>query len=139
MANAKDDTPKPKAPKSGGTPGGPAFNEGQHLPLQSLKVRAIQDGYIGDGPTGAIYRHAGDVFTLLPRAIAVLDKKTGEVAIGDDGEPLTRTVTVADQFSNVWMEVVAGDVPEKITTAQQGLNRKVADVNAGPRDNGGDE
>jgi len=95
----------------------------------TLKVRATKPGYIGDGPLGQIYRNEGDVFTLLPREITVLHPVTGKAELDPETNELkTRTLTAHDQFSANWMEVVPSSEPERLTTAQQELNRQMADM-----------
>lgn len=80
-----------------------------------IKVRALRDGYIGDGPSGMIYRYAGDVFTLQPRHVSDV-----------------LTISPERQFSKIWMERVADDEPEKLTTAKAGLKRESEDLRGSP-------
>ena len=88
-------------------------------PAEFLKVRATQAGYIGDGPLGMIYRAADDVFTLRPRPITV------------NGQ--TRILSVEEQFSSRWMEIMPADEPDKLTTAQAAINREIRDLKASGR------
>jgi hypothetical protein len=96
---------------------------------QSIKVRAIAAGYIGDGPLGMIYRNPGDVFTLVPREIVEINPKSGKAELDSETNALkVKVLSPAEQFSANWMEVVPHDEPERLTTAQQEINRQVADI-----------
>lgn len=100
------------------------------LKADTMRVRAIVAGYIGDGPLGMIYRNPGDVFTLIPREIPLLDA-AGKASLDANGKLKTRTLTAENQFSAVWMQVVDDDEPEVITTAQDEINKQVAELNSG--------
>jgi len=98
-------------------------------PLRSLKVRATAAGYIGDGPQGAIYRNPDDVFTLTPREIPLLNAAGKPSLDMATGKLKTTILSIEQQFSATWMEVVDPNEPERITTAQQEINQQIAALN----------
>ncbi len=105
-----------------------------------IKVRAIKDGTYGHGLLGSIYRHSrgetgdGDVFTLTPREIPVINLETGKPERDPEtNEIKTRILSAKEQFSESWMEIVPADEPERLTTAQQEINRQTAELNSNSR------
>jgi len=94
-----------------------------------LKVRATTPGYIGDGPLGMIYRNTGDVFVITPREIPLLNL-AGNPELDSAGKLKTKVLSVEDQFSPNWMEVVGENTAEKITTAQQDINEQIKGLNS---------
>ena len=84
--------------------------------LQTIKVRATKMGYYDDKR-----RRTGDVFLIrAPYA--------GE---DDAGIPIT-----INEFSKKWMERVAGDTPERITTGNEELRRQHDEILATKRQGG---
>lgn len=90
----------------------------------TIRVRALSLGYYNH-----VRRREGDVFTLIPlpngvKEVAVLDKD-GEPKEDRFGRLLTKRevgpVTAEDQFSELWMERVSDDHPEKVTTGAEAL------------------
>jgi len=95
-------------------------------PEGTIMVRATMTGY---------YNHArrreGDIFSLIP-----LEGKVTVPVTNDEGEqlydrndmPMTKEVEAIippeRQFSRAWMEVVNADEEERISTAQQAINRE---------------
>jgi len=97
---------------------------------KTLKVRAVREGYFGEGPIGSIFRNKGDVFTLTSREVPLLNAQ-GKAELDDNGRLKTRTVSIGDQFSANWMEPVSDQAePDRITTAQDEINRQVAALNS---------
>lgn len=103
---------------------------------QMLRVRAIKNGVYGHGDKGAIYRYGrsdsypGDVFTLTPREVFVIDPKTGKVVMDRaTGQALTRISPVSEQFSDDWMEVVPEEA-ERLSGPQDAVNREIGELNA---------
>jgi hypothetical protein len=106
-------------------------------PLKSLKVRAIQNGYFGDGPLGAIHRtgesedYEGDIFTIYPREIPWINPASGKAELDKaTGKLKTQIISVEQQFSSAWMVVVSDDEPERLTTAQKEIDRQVKELNS---------
>ena len=89
---------------------------------ETLKVRATQAGYFGDGPMGQIYRYVGDVFTIAPRTIELVTEDNKPI-LDAEGNPKTKTLSCQEQFSGLWMEIVSDMEPERLTTAGPGLVR----------------
>ena len=90
-----------------------------------IKVRCID-------PQGIYYdfnrRREGDTFILHPMKITMLDKRGKPVK--KDGEIQYRVVTAKEQFSEATMEIVEEDEPVRISTAQEAVNKKQADLDA---------
>ena len=96
---------------------------------ERIKVRALRAGYIGNGDLGMIYRVEGDVFYLEPRVVDI--SVNGKVVIDPaTGQKKTKTLSPADQFSERWMEIVPEEEPERITTAQDVINRETESLRA---------
>lgn len=98
-------------------------------PLASLKVRAFEPGYFGHGPLGQIYRNALDVFTITPRTVPMLNAEGKPELDLKTGLLKTQIVSVEQQFSPRWMEVVDANEPERLTTAKDELARQVEELN----------
>ena len=60
--------------------------------------------------------------------ITMLDKRGKPVK--KDGEIQYRVVTAKEQFSEATMEIVEEDEPVRISTAQEAVNKKQADLDA---------
>lgn len=76
-------------------------------------------------------RRPGDVFTLKPRYITVVDPVTRKPVV-ENGNPKMRLLTADEQFSERWMERIdRGE--ETITTAQDALNQATDEINEGRR------
>lgn len=82
-----------------------------------MKVRATRLGYYEH-----IRRREGDVFTLVPRDVTIVDVKSQKIVL-ENGKPKMRHLTVEDQFSVNWMERVDEATPERITPAQAALSK----------------
>ena len=91
----------------------------------TIKVRVKQDKR---GEYEYCRRRSGDVFTLKPRYVTVVNKITGEPEYDEKGDYKTKLLTAADQFSPRWMEKVADDEPVKITSAPQALAQEQASL-----------
>ncbi len=98
--------------------------------ITSLKVRAFAPGYYGHGLRGQVYRNAGDVFTITPRTIPMLNKQGQAELDPQTGRLKTTTISVHDQFSANWMEAVSDDEPERLTTAKDEIARQIAELNS---------
>jgi hypothetical protein len=99
--------------------------EQSRIPGQRIKVM-VAPGY-------TIYydhlrRRAGDVFTLVPKWVTVVDHKTSRPIL-ENGKPKMKLISAEEQFSNERMIRVEDDEPEHITTAQQALNRAQDELN----------
>jgi len=89
-----------------------------------MKVRATMEGlYPNSTPYGEdwLRRYPGDVFTLFPRTINVVEVRTQRVT----GQ---RELTVDEQFSDTWMEPVDPMTPEILTSAPKALKRATEDI-----------
>ena len=95
-----------------------------------LKVRATEPGYFGDGPKGAVYQHAGDVFTIRPREIPALNRQTGKPELDASGRLKTAIMTIDEQFAPEWMEAVDANEPERLTTAKDEMARQIEELNS---------
>lgn len=91
-----------------------------------LRVRAILPGYYDH-----IRRRLGDIFTLRPYQITVVDPLTRKPALDDNFKPKMRTLTVKEQFSGNWMEPVADDEEETLTSAQAALDDAQREIRDG--------
>lgn len=83
-------------------------------------------------------RREGDVFTLKPRMVTVVETTKGHPRFGEPkrdehGQPLMRLLTAEEQFSPRWMERVDESEPEVITPAQAALDKAQAEINDGRR------
>ena len=98
----------------------------------TIKVRATRMGEYEYAR-----RREGDVFTLKPRMITVVHTEKGHPKLGEpvmeNGAVKMRLLTAEEQFSARWMERVDAEVPEKITAAQEALDRQQAELNEGRR------
>jgi hypothetical protein len=97
------------------------------LPGPRIKVRATRTGEYEYAR-----RREGDVFTLKPREMTVLDPVTGKPVV-EGGKIKTRLLTAEKQFSERWMERVDGDAEETITGAQAAINIQTEAINEGRR------
>lgn len=88
-----------------------------------MKVRATMTGYFDH-----LRRREGDVFTIPdePRRDKwpKENQRAFDEAKGKDGK-------VPQAYSTRWMEPVSAAVPEKISTAQEAVNKASADIKAG--------
>lgn len=81
-----------------------------------MKVKATRTGFIYH-----LRRREGDVFTLKP----IKGFKRDENGVA---KPIV--ITPEQQFSSKWMERVDERVPERISTAQQEINKKHDEIMA---------
>lgn len=79
---------------------------------ERIRVRATRTGYYEH-----VRRREGDVFTLIPRSIPVMDRKTGKPT----GE--MRIFTAKEQFSEVWMELAPATARETVSTSKQHITK----------------
>jgi hypothetical protein len=97
------------------------------LPGERIKVRATQMGEYEYAR-----RRDGDVFTLKPREVTVVDPITRKPII-EHGKPKMRILTAEEQFSSRWMERIDEGAEDTITTAQAALNNATEEINEGRR------
>lgn len=97
------------------------------IPGPRIRVRAMQMGEYEYAR-----RREGDVFTLKPRMMTVVDPVTGKPMF-EDGAVKTRMLTAEEQFSPRWMERIEDTAEETITGAQQALNAATESINEGRR------
>lgn len=94
-------------------------------PGEQIKVRCID-------PRGVYYnfmrRRQGDVFTLIPQYVAVLDPVTMKPVM-ENGQPKTKLISAKEQFSAQTMELVDQQEPETMTTAQDAVNKTINELN----------
>jgi hypothetical protein len=98
-------------------------------PGPRIKVRVLE-GCIGEYEYAR--RRSGDVFTLKPREITVVDPATRKPVI-ENGQPKMRILTAEEQFSDRWMERVEDEYEETATGAQEALNQATDAINEGRR------
>lgn len=79
-----------------------------------IRVRATRTGYYEH-----IRRREGDVFTLIPRRIPVMDEDTGKPIPGE-----TRIYTAREQFSENWMEFAPAATRETLSTSKQHITKE---------------
>lgn len=72
-------------------------------------------------------RQQGDVFTIRPREITVVEPMTHR-PIMENGRPKMRLLTCEEQFSDIWMEEVSMTIPETARTSQQALDEAQGDI-----------
>jgi hypothetical protein len=97
------------------------------IPGPRIKVRATVMGEYEYAR-----RREGDVFTLKPREITLVDPVTRKPII-ENGKFKTRLLTAEDQFSSRWMERISDEAEETITGAQAALNKETDAINEGRR------
>lgn len=100
---------------------------------ERIKVRCIDPQGLYYGPDFQRKRE-GDVFYLKPFYVTQMTKpkkKMGPEPVRVNGVIQKRIMTAKEQFSNVTMELVEEDVPEKYTKAQDALNRATDELSAG--------
>lgn len=97
-------------------------------PLGHLRVRAIRQGYYGNGPDGNITRYPGDVFTLTPYEVALINVRTQQREKDEGGKAMTHLLSVEEQFSENWMEIVPDETEETRTSGQQAVNQQIAEL-----------
>jgi hypothetical protein len=97
------------------------------IPGPRIKVRALQMGEYEYAR-----RREGDVFTLKPREISIIDPGTRKPIL-ENGKIKTRLLTAEEQFSERWMEKISDDQDETLTTAQGALNKATDEINEGRR------
>lgn len=98
---------------------------------ERIRVRATRTGYYEH-----VRRREGDVFTLIPRTIPVMDRKTGKPT-GD-----SRILTAKEQFSEVWMELAPATARESVSTSKQHITKehdKIIRENMGLGDPAGED
>jgi hypothetical protein len=92
----------------------------------TIKVKCI-------APQGLYYdfqrRREGDVFTLYPKYVTVIDRRNGK-PLKKDGIIQKKLITAKEQFSEYTMEIVADDTPEHTTTSQQAINKAQVELDA---------
>lgn len=112
---------------------------------QTIPWRVVSEQNIGDNyaegprirvkcidPRGLYYnfnrRREGDVFTLVPMYVTIIDDKTGKPVM-KNGEVQKKLVTAEQQFSSESMEKVDDSEPIRVTTAQDALNKAQDELN----------
>ena len=88
-----------------------------------IKVRATQMFYYEH-----LRRREGDVFYLSPKYVTQVDK-VSTLPLQKDGKPVMKLYTAEDQFDPNIMERVEDEEPERVTTAQQALNKAQDELN----------
>lgn len=78
-----------------------------------IRVRALRTGYYEH-----VRRREGDVFTLVPRTIPVMDENTGKPT------GRTRIYTAKEQFSENWMEFAPATARETLSTSKQHITKE---------------
>lgn len=98
------------------------------FPTDSLWVRAIKQGYYG-----LCRRRVGDVFELKPYEITVVDPTTRKPVLDSHFKPQLRILTIEEQFSGNWMEVVGDDDEERelITGSQAAIDQANREIRTG--------
>jgi hypothetical protein len=83
-------------------------------------------------PRGIYYNHQrryeNDVFELIPQWITITNKETGMPELDEHKKPKRKVFTAEEQFSSRTMELVDGDIPTNITTAQMALSQKQGEL-----------
>jgi hypothetical protein len=101
--------------------------EGPRIRVRSISPQPIYYDFMR--------RYEGDVFTLVPKWVTVVDKNTTK-PIKENGVIKRVVRTAEEQFSSETMERVEDEEQETVTTAQEALTKQQDEITESRRSQG---